>query len=549
MSGAIQSRGIVLREKSGLFFVGPDAPEPWLDDARRAMRFSCASQAWHYAQDLEISQAELLQGNPLELALYDSDANQTSHLVSTDAEYPVLRAQWREVPGEPLPLDIPRAPQTAEVARTRLSNYLSDANWDAVRARGGDSFGFDPSFWVQADKLFQADKSAFLVLWSAVAPPDIPPPDLASPRWRAALEGADSFEEPNEVVAATPAPAATPAASFASKPAVEPPAYVARHFVESRGAFYYRQRPDVLAFSSRGQSFRARDDSVMTATAIIELARQRGWSSVRVRGSSAFRRAVWTAASERGIQVLGYSPTRGETAVLAQSASPDGHPSRSSRDSKNPASARSSDSSLTGVVVDMGSAPYQHDRANSESFFVTLRDADGQEHTHWGVGLQRAIEKASVARGDRVALERLGKESVEVDRPVLDDKGDVSYKKAQVVERRVWGVRVVDQTREASPGAVDTQTRSGASADPELAKALAMIEKRLPQLPEAARQELRRHFDAAYARLSKSPPTRCTGAGGVFALGFQVRSGAVIFLTPGCRQSQKTEALGWMQKR
>ena len=80
-------------------------------------------------------------------------------------------------------------------------------------------------------------------------------------------------------------PPATPLGSTDAKPAVEPPAYVARHFVESRGAFYYKQRPDVLAFSIRGQSFRARDDSVMTETAIIEMTQHRGWSAVRVRGS------------------------------------------------------------------------------------------------------------------------------------------------------------------------------------------------------------------------------------------------------------------------
>jgi hypothetical protein len=342
-------------------------------------------------------------------------------------------------------------------------------------------------------------------LWSSVVPPDIPPPDLSSPRWRAALDGAGDSEESNAVIQEVPAPSVTPDDSAASKPAAEPPVYVARHFVESRGAFYYKQRPDVLAFSSRGQSFRARDDSVMTATAIIELAQQRGWSSVRVSGSAAFRRAVWTAASERGMQVLGYSPTRGETAVLAQSASPDGHPSRSSSGSKKSASGRSSEPSLTGVIIDMGEAPYQHDRANSESFFVTLRSSDGQEHTHWGVGLQKAIEKASVARGQRVALERLGKESVEVDRPVLDAQGEVSYKKTEVVERRAWGVRVLDQTRDVSPGAVDTPIPAGASADPELAKALALIEQRLPQMSEAQRQEFRRHFDTAYVRLGKSP--------------------------------------------
>ena len=152
----------------------------------------------------------------------------------------------------------------------------------------------------------------------------------------------------------------------------------------------------------------------------------------------------------------------------------------------------------------MGSAPYQHDRANSDSFFVTLRSSDGQEHTHWGVGLQKAIEQASVARGDRVSLERLGKESVEVDRPVLDAKGDVSYKKKEVVQRRVWNVMVVDEARDVAPRDANTQIPSGAGADPEVAKALALIEKRLPQMSEAQRQEFRQHFDAAYARLGKS---------------------------------------------
>jgi hypothetical protein len=73
------------------------------------------------------------------------------------------------------------------------------------------------------------------------------------------------------------------------------------------------------------------------------------------------------------------------------------------------------------------------------------------------------------------------------------------------VERRVWNVMVVDEAQERSPAPVGTQIPTGASADPELAKALALIEKRLPQLPESSRQELRRHFDAAYERLGKSP--------------------------------------------
>ncbi|MGB5831170.1 MAG: LPD7 domain-containing protein [Thiohalocapsa sp.] len=505
MNEVMESRTIVLSAPSGLFFVGPDAADPWLDDARQAMRFASASEAWRAAQDLVQAQRAFLDGDPVVLERYDPVANEASRLFSTDATYPGLRGQWWRALGEPLPLDIPALPDTPEVARARLSDYLNATDWQCVRTRGGDAFGFDPSFWVAADQLFQSDRAAFRSFWSSVVPPDIPVPDLSSPRWRSLRAAAGSREEPNAVIQAVAAPSVTPDDSVASKPAAQTPVYVTRHFVESRGAFYYKQRPDVLAFSSRGQSFRARDDSVMTATAIIELAQQRGWSCVRVRGSAAFRRAVWTAASERGIGVFGYLPTRGETAVLAQSASPDGHPARSDG-SKRPVSDRSSDPFL-GVVVALGSAPYQHDRANAESFFVTLRAADGQEHTHWGVGLQKAIEQAAVARGDRVSLERLGTESVAVDRPVLDAKGDVSYKKKELVERRVWNVLVVDEARQVSPASVATQIPSGASADPELATAMAvaLIEKRMPPLSEAQRQAFRRHFDAVYERLGKSP--------------------------------------------
>ncbi len=105
MSDVMDSRVIVLSEQSGLFFVGPDAPEPWLADPRQAMRFASGSQAWRYAKGLEQSQSEFLEGHPVELETYDPVANEAARVVSTDATYPVLRARWRQALGEPVPLD------------------------------------------------------------------------------------------------------------------------------------------------------------------------------------------------------------------------------------------------------------------------------------------------------------------------------------------------------------------------------------------------------------------------------------------------------------
>ena len=497
----MEQRIFILSERSGLCYMGPHAADTWSDEPGKALQFASAKEAWRFAKRLEKEQAEFLEGEPVEIEGYDPKEKRTARLIATDATYTVLRAYWKRTFGEPLPLDIPERPGHPDVARAWLIDYLGSVDWQRVRAREGDSFGFDRSFWEEADKLFQANRAHFDRLWSSVVPPDIPPPDLSKPRWRAALAGAEGEEQPNEVERTGPSAKAAAAAEKGEKPPEDVPAYVGRHFVQSGSAFYYKQRPDVLAFSTRGQSFRAHDNSVMAATAIVEMAQKRGWSGIRVRGTKDFRRAVWAAAMERGLNVTGYSPTRGETALLAQSASPDGHPPRSSRGSGKTDTARSREPSFTGEILDMGTAPYRHEQANSTSFFVTLRDAAGQAHTHWGVGLKKAIEAAGVTPGQSVALRRLGTEPVAVDRPVLDANGAVSYKETQVVKRSVWDVRVLENPRDAARSTTDTHRARGASADPALAKALALIEARMPGLSPALRQELHRHFDAAYARM------------------------------------------------
>ncbi len=124
MSDVMDSRVIVLSEQSGLFFVGPDAPEPWLADSRQAMRFASGSQAWRYAKGLEQSQSEFLEGHPVELETYDTVSRDTARVVSSADPYPVLKARWRRAFGEPLPLDYsvrPGHPGRHSRALVRLS--------------------------------------------------------------------------------------------------------------------------------------------------------------------------------------------------------------------------------------------------------------------------------------------------------------------------------------------------------------------------------------------------------------------------------------------
>ena len=87
----------VLSEKSGRFFAGPDAPEPWQNDSREAMQFSTASGAWRYAKELQKAHGALLQGGPISLQLYDPVTSKVTRLTDTDAPYYLLRPLWRSV--------------------------------------------------------------------------------------------------------------------------------------------------------------------------------------------------------------------------------------------------------------------------------------------------------------------------------------------------------------------------------------------------------------------------------------------------------------------
>ncbi len=80
-----------------------------------------------------------------------------------------------------------------------------------------------------------------------------------------------------------------------------------------------------------------------------------------------------------------------------------------------------------GRLVEHGTAPYQNDPKNRDSYFVTLENDRGQKHTIWGVDLERAMKEAAPEIGDKIGLEHRGSETVR-----LPD--------GTMAERNVWKV-------------------------------------------------------------------------------------------------------------
>ncbi|CAG4913595.1 LPD7 domain-containing protein [Paraburkholderia gardini] len=104
----------------------------------------------------------------------------------------------------------------------------------------------------------------------------------------------------------------------------------------------------------------------------------------------------------------------------------------------------------TGVLVEYGVAPYQHNPARSDSYYVIYRDDAGADHVVWGVDLERATAESGARLGERIALQNLGKRWVSVDVPVVDAAGEITGYEEKEVYRNTWQVDVEGRERAAS---------------------------------------------------------------------------------------------------
>ncbi len=99
-----------------------------------------------------------------------------------------------------------------------------------------------------------------------------------------------------------------------------------------------------------------------------------------------------------------------------------------------------------GRLVEHGKAPYENDPKNRDSYFVTLENDRGQQHTTWGVDLERAMKDAAPEIGAKIGLEHAGSETVR-----LPD--------GKTAERNSWKVHGADEL--AFKALEDRLSRSG----------------------------------------------------------------------------------------
>jgi hypothetical protein len=108
-----------------------------------------------------------------------------------------------------------------------------------------------------------------------------------------------------------PAPQKSPSSPLAD---VMPEA-VASRFLKTDKHYYFPDKTH--AFTDHGQKLATRGHHPEVVRSLVEIAKARGWDSIEVKGTDAFRRKAWMEAAKSGLTVTGYKPTALDLAELS----------------------------------------------------------------------------------------------------------------------------------------------------------------------------------------------------------------------------------------
>lgn len=270
-----------------------------------------------------------------------------------------------------------------------------------------------------------------------------------------------------------------------------------------------------VAFVDAGKAISTEREDTATVRAMVEVATAKNWKEITVSGTEDFRRNAWLEANLSGIQVRGYEPREADKQLLAElqqrnkpsnsiaavehehkrdqprepartPAEPatqrkhiDGDSltshektvldnSRAILDSKalgeqfTQAALRELESKLrgervyVGQVVDHGRAPYQFNKGNDDSYYVTLKTRGG-EQVIWGKGLAEAMQDRSA--GEQIVLQNIGKRDVIVQERVRDAQGQVIGLRPKDSQLNEWKSELLSRLSEKSR--TDFSNRSG----------------------------------------------------------------------------------------
>lgn len=448
-------------QAASVFPEPPSVPQPTTDSPQQAA-------------DL----AALLHPEPANMSATEITATANS-IEYDDTRHPDLPFQAApetvsEPPVEPTAASVTPAPETAVRYHESLFRHfeLDDAGSrnayaTAVDAQAAaDERGMDRYIGQTLDGERVAFHKSAEAWETPVAEPVTAQTASAADRTADTAAGTDYAERPDTL---SPPPERTaPVTDLKYK---APPDGIAHRYICANGQYLAAENGTTVMFTDSGKKISTAKTDAQTVKDMLEVAKAKGWDSIKLSGSPEFKSMMYVAAESQGIRTRGYTPTPADLALVeklraeqslnsieaampqpvhttAPTAAPVQPATAAAQAAKPTAEATATAQTDAPVavagerIIAHGAAPYQNQPDKQMSYFVRL-EANGRERTVWGAGLPDALRQSGADVGDRIELHNLGKQLVEIEVPVHNSDGKVVGHEQKSVTRNVWQMDVV----------------------------------------------------------------------------------------------------------
>ncbi|WP_373699408.1 LPD7 domain-containing protein [Neisseria dentiae] len=270
-----------------------------------------------------------------------------------------------------------------------------------------------------------------------------------------------------------------------------PPDSIKSRYVVANGKYLSAANHTTVLFTDSGKKISTAKTDAQTVNDMLEVAKEKGWDSIKLSGSKEFKAMMYVAAESQGIRTSGYRPTPEDLALLqrlrqerslngiepqperapavtpeAEKVAPAPYPGDKRQRSSETRTQTVATAEPGERIVNVGNAPYQHNPENQPSPYIVL-EKDGKERTVWGVDIPDAMERSGAEIGDRIHLHSLGKQPVEIDVPVRDEAGNFTGMEKKEVHRNLFKMEIVsdrqkEREQEMVAGQPDTVALSKA---------------------------------------------------------------------------------------
>lgn len=255
-----------------------------------------------------------------------------------------------------------------------------------------------------------------------------------------------------------------------------PPESIESRYVVAGGKYLSAANHTTVMFTDAGKKISTAKADMQTINDMLEVAKEKGWDSIKISGSQEFKSMMYVAAESRGIRTTGYRPKPEDLALLErmrqerslnaiepqperapaidpvkEKVAPAQYPGdKRQRPSETQADAAAKTAAAAEVgerIVDVGTAHYRHNPNEQLSPYIVL-EKEGKERTVWGVDIPDAMARSGAEIGDRIHLHKLGKQPVEIEVNVRDENGKITGTEKKEVERNLFRMEIVQDHRQ-----------------------------------------------------------------------------------------------------